>query len=272
MLVILSASLFLFGINSARAADPNKIVLKNASWQKTTVNTVKGKFAIQIVSVNLSNPKLKIYTLTGNPADCKNNCRVSPLKNYVDRVKGFAGINGTYFCPATYASCVGQTGSYYWMVYNSLTRTFVNTYQNKFNSGPLLAFDLENHWHFWRQAKDWPGLAKFEEQYETRLKALFSSGPALVVGKKLVVKSSELDTKQRTVKGSRCGTGFKGANMYVLCSSSATVMDLGYIMHALGMEYAINQDGGGSAAIVFAGQYRLGPGRNIPNALIFSEH
>jgi len=38
------------------------------------------------------------------------------------------------------------------------------------------------------------------------------------------------------------------------------------------MEYAINQDGGGSAAIVFAGQYRMGPGRNIPNALIFSEY
>jgi len=49
-------------------------------------------------------------------------------------------------------------------------------------------------------------------------------------------------------------------------------MDLGYIMQALGMEYAINQDGGGSAAIVFAGQYRMGPGRNIPNALIFSEY
>jgi len=272
MLVILSAGLFLFGTSSARAADPNKIVLKNASWRKTTVNTTKGKFAVQIVSVNLLNPKLKIYTLTGNPTDCKNNCRVSPLKNYVDRVKGFAGINGTYFCPSTYASCVGQTGSYYWMVYNSLTRTFVNTYQNKFNSGPLLAFDSENHWHFWRQAKDWPGLAKFEEQYETRLKALFSSGPALVVEKKLVVKFSELDTKQRTVKGPRCGIGFKSTNMYVLCASSATVMDLGYIMQALGMEYAINQDGGGSAAIVFAGQYRMGPGRNIPNALIFSEY
>ncbi|MFA6588562.1 MAG: phosphodiester glycosidase family protein [Patescibacteria group bacterium] len=274
---ISTSLIFLLGIlfvnsNQAQAADPNKIVLKNASWQKTTVSTTRGKFAVQIVSVNLLNPKLKIYTLTGNPTDCKNNCRVSPLKAYVDRVKGFAGINGTYFCPASYASCAGQTGSYFWMVYNSLTKTFVNSYQNKFNSGPLIAFDSENHWHFWRQAKDWPGLANFEKKYQTKLRALFSSGPALVVDKQLVLKNSELDTKQRTVKSARCGTAFKSTNAYVLCASNATVMDLAYIMKALGMEYAINQDGGGSASIVFLGQYRLGPGRNLPNVLVFSEY
>ncbi|RJO59830.1 hypothetical protein C4546_00120 [Candidatus Parcubacteria bacterium] len=261
-----------FNFSEASAAEPTRIVKKNASWQKITVNTSVGRFETQIITVNLTNPKLKIYTLTGNPTDCKTNCRVAPLKAYVDRVRGFAGINGTYFCPAEYASCKGQTNSYYWMVYNSLTKTFVNSYQNKFNSGPLIAFDSENHWHFWRQAKDWPGRPQFEKQYETKLRALFSSGPALVVAGKLVLKASELDAKQRTVKGPRCGTAFKGVNVYELCAIRATVMDLAYIMKALGMAYAINQDGGGSAAMVFDGRYRLGPGRNLPNVLVFSEY
>jgi hypothetical protein len=255
----------------AAPAAAGSIVHSNSSWRNFSVKTSRGTFSGQVVAVNMQNPKLHVYTLTGNAYDCKNNCLVSPLKAYVDRVQGFAGINGTYFCPSTYASCVGQTGSYYWMVYNSVRRTFVNIHQNKFNRGPLVAFDTENHWHFYREARNWPGLTAFQAQYQTRLTALISNGPALVIDRKLTVTASELDTKQRTAKGPRGSLAFKGTNAYLIIASNATVLDLGAVVKAMGMEYAINLDGGGSSALVFDGHYRVGPGRNIPNALIFSE-
>lgn len=251
---------------------PTSVATPNSSWRLWKINTNRGPFTANVVAINLANPKLHIYTLTGSAYDCANNCPVSPLHKYVQRVQGFAGINGTYFCPADYASCAGQTGSYYWMVYNSVRHTFVNIHQNKFNKGPLVAFDTENHWHFWREARDWPGLAAFEAQYQTKLTALISNGPALIEKGQVVVKASELDTKQRTVKSNRSGLGFKGKNAYLIVASGATVLDLGAVMSYFKMEYAINLDGGGSSALYYIGKYRLGPGRNIPNALLFSEY
>lgn len=255
----------------AQPASAASIVQKNSSWRTLSVKTTRGTFGFHVVTVNLANPKLRIYSQTGSLVDCKTNCGVAPLKKYVERVRGFAGINGTYFCPADYASCAGQTGSYYWMVYNTLRRTFMNSYQNQFNRGPLIAFDTENHWHFWQEARDWPGLARFEEQYETKLTALISSGPALMVRGRLVLTASELDSKQRTVKSNRSALAFKGTNAYLIVVSGATVLDSAAVMKALGMSYAINLDGGGSSALYYYG-YRVGPGRNIPNALLFSEY
>lgn len=93
-----------------------------------------------------------------------------------------------------------------------------------------------------------------------------------MVNGQVVVQSSELDTKQRSTKGSRSGLGFKGKNAYLVVASSATVLDLGAVMKAFKMEYAINLDGGGSSALYYLDKYRVGPGRSIPNALVFSEH
>ncbi|MEK7631936.1 MAG: phosphodiester glycosidase family protein [Patescibacteria group bacterium] len=273
ILILLVALTFVVGpvTSAATVVTPTSIATPNSSWRLWSIATTRGTFTANVVAINLENPKLHISTLTGSAYDCKNNCPVAPLQKYVQRVQGFAGINGTYFCPYDYAACAGQYGSYYWMVYNSVRHTFVNAYQNKFNRGPLVAFDTENHWHFWREAKDWPGLTAFQAQYDTKLTALISNGPALVMGSKVVVTSSELDTKQRTVKGPRSGLGFKGKNAYLIVASSATVLDLAAVMHAFKMEYAINLDGGGSSALYYLGKYRVGPGRNIPNALLFSE-
>ena len=146
------------------------------------------------------------------------------------------------------------------MVYNSVRHTFINIHQNKFNNGSLVAFDTENHWHFYQETRQWPGLAAFEAQYETKLTALISNGSALIVNRKVVVTSGELDTKQRTVKGPRGSLGFKGKNAYLIIASNATVLDLAAVMDAYKMEYAINLDGGGSSALYYLGKYRVGRG------------
>jgi hypothetical protein len=272
--LVITVSFAYVAVLPARAATivtPTSIATPTTSWRLWKIQTSRGPFTANVVAINLTNPKLHIYTLTGSAYDCSNNCPVAPLHKYVQRVQGFAGINGTYFCPYDYASCTGQYGSYFWMVYNSVRHTFVNASQNKFNRGPLVAFDTDNHWHFWRETKNWPGLTAFEARYQTKLAALISNGPALIVDKQVVVTSSELDSKQRTVKSSRSGLGFKGVNAYLIVASNATVLDLAAVMSYFKMEYAINLDGGGSSALYYIGKYRVGPGRNIPNALLFSE-
>jgi len=43
-----------------------------------------------------------------------------------------------------------------------------------------------------------------------------------------------------------------------------------YVFKALGAKSAINLDEGGSTALYYNGHYLDGPGRNIPNAIIFA--
>ncbi|MFA5030808.1 MAG: phosphodiester glycosidase family protein, partial [Patescibacteria group bacterium] len=122
-----------------------------------------------------------------------------------------------------------------------------------------------------RTAKDWPGKTTFESVTKSKLAAAISDGPGLIFDSSLVVSADQLDTKQRTVKSNRSGIGFKGDYAYLVVASGATVLDLGKIMQSMSMEYALNLDGGGSSALYYDGQYRVGPGRNIPNALVFAE-
>lgn len=244
----------------------------NSSWERLSVATASGTYTVQAVRVSLTNPKLQIKSFTDVSGERMNVASpVRALKTYVDQVDGFAGINGSYFCPADYAACAGKAGSFYWLWYNSPNGALANSYQNQFNPGPVIAFDTTNQHHYFRSARDWPGKEVFEQRTGKKLAALISNGPGLVFGGELVVTPGQLDDKQRTVKSARSGIGFKGTDAYLVVASGATVMDLGYIMKSLGMQYAMNLDGGGSSALYYAGQYRVGPGRNMPNALVFVE-
>jgi hypothetical protein len=255
-------TLFIWQPSSAKAID--------AAHESATVATSGGNISVQMVRIGLSDPALRIRSLTDVAGE---RLRVAgptrSLRSYVDQVGGFAGINGSYFCPADYATCAGQAGSYYWMWYDSLRGTFANAYQNQFNPGPVIAFDTDNRFHFFRSASDWPGQDAFESANSTKLQALISNGPGLVYESKLTVSPDQLDEKQRTTKSNRSGLGFKGDNAYLVVASGATVMDLGNAMLAMGMQYAMNLDGGGSSALYFNGSYIVGPGRNMPNALVF---
>jgi hypothetical protein len=49
---------------------------------------------------------------------------------------------------------------------------------------------------------------------------------------------------------------------------NATVAEAALVLKTLGMENALNLDSGGSSALWFGG-YKVGPGRAIPNAIVF---
>ncbi|HLD61792.1 MAG TPA: phosphodiester glycosidase family protein [Patescibacteria group bacterium] len=241
------------------------------TYMKKTVRTSRGDFAIDLLIADLSNPKVKILTDTAENYDCKDNCKTKPLKDFAIANQAMAGMNGTYFCPKDYPHCAGEDGSYFWMLYNSRTKNLINLYKNQFNNGPLIVFNNENNWVFYRHTKDFTGIAPFEFQYDTKIQSAISSGPLLVYKSEKVLDEATLDNKQRTVKSFRGGIGLKGTKVYMVLARGATVGDLAVIMKAMNMEYAINSDGGGSSAMYYNGQYKVGPGRNIPNAIVMAE-
>src|SRR4029077_16963803 len=96
-----------------------------------------------------------------------------------------------------------------------------------------------------------------------------SNEPLLVQNRQIAIVESTLDDKERTVKSNRGGLGVTGQTVYAVIARSATVYDLAFIIQALGVDNAFYLDGGGSAAMVYQGAYKAGPGRLIPNALVF---
>ena len=61
---------------------------------------------------------------------------------------------------------------------------------------------------------------------------------------------------------------FTGNIAYIGVVFNATVAEAAHVIHALGIENALNLDSGGSTAL-WSGGYKVGPGRNIPNAVLF---
>lgn len=232
------------------------------SYERKTVATLRGNFSVDLLTVNLANGDIRAVTDTGNNSDCINDCVVKSLLSYVTSNSGVAGINGSYFCPASYAECAGKTNSFYWKVYNSRVRQMINANNGIKEDKPFLAFNENNQARFFAQYKDL-ALSGFVPS------AGISNEPLLVQSGQLVVTDNILDEKERTVKSNRGAVGLSGQTVYAAVVRSATVMDSAAVMQALGVENAVNLDGGGSSALVYEGVYKAGPGRDIPNAIIF---
>ncbi len=232
------------------------------TYERKTVSTSRGNFTVDILVADLNSGQIKVVTDTANDNDCLDNCPVKSLLTYVSENQGLAGINGSYFCPASYPECAGKTNSFYWKVYNSELHKMINPNNNIKEDKPFMAFDSTGAVRFFARYQDLisSGLA---------ITAGISNEPLLVQNSQIVVTENILDDKERTVKSTRGGLGMKGQTVYAVVAHSATVMDLASIMQAIGAENAFNLDGGGSSALVYSGAYKVGPGRNIPNALIF---
>lgn len=49
---------------------------------------------------------------TASDSTCTRDCPALPLAEYVSRSGAYAGINGSYFCPADYPSCADKKNSF----------------------------------------------------------------------------------------------------------------------------------------------------------------
>lgn len=247
-------------------------------YQKN-VATDLGTFTVDYLTFDRKKPSLKMMTDTGTNGDCTTNCAVYPLETYVKRRSGYAGSHGTYFCPTEYATCAGQTNYYFYPVFNSFTGVMVNSERIKYTAEPIVLFDTTNISYFYPETRKFKSLTDLKAQLVVDasfkkgsgvLRAAVSNGPALVVNKVNVLDPSLLDTKQATVTSYRGALGWKGDIIYLVVVRGATVIDSAAVMAGLGLDYALNLDGGGTTALYQGNRYLLGPGRNLPNALVIT--
>ena len=223
------------------------------------VHTEKGDFSATILSIDLNSARM--ITDTGNDSDCTSGCMALPLANYVTRNGGFAGVNGTYFCPAepAYSSC-GANNSYDFPVYNTRLGHWINGGNLFWNSRSVFYMDGGGA-HYLQNANSFGG----------GLTAGVVNYPGLVDGGNVQIDDNQsgLSDKQKSV-GTKVGIGLKNPkSVIVVISYNVNMQQFAYVFKALGATGALNLDTGGSVALYNNG-YIAGPGRNIPNAIIFA--
>ncbi len=241
------------------ANSPQPIVVNNTppgsgySYQTVTVEGIN--FPVAIVAADLNSTKVIVDT--ASDADCKNECPVLPLAEYISRSGAYAGVNGSFFCPAEYPSCSGKTGSFDTLVMNQKKHYF-NSDNNVYSNIPAAIFS--------------PGSARFvsrslEWGRDSGVDAVIANYPLLVSGGSINFTEDPREPKFGA-KGPRTFISVKGNMVYIGVTSNATMGESAKVLKALGMGEALNLDEGGSTALWFGG-YKVGPGRNIPNAVLF---
>lgn len=219
-----------------------------------SVTTDNGNFTVYIIAADLNSTKVIVDTASGS--DCGNNCPTLSLSDYVSRSGAYAGINGSFFCPAEYPSCAGKTGSFDLLVMNK-DKTYFNSANNVYSTNPAVIF-TGNTARFVGQALEWGR--------DTGVDAVLSNYPLLVSGGNVVYGGGG-DPKFEP-KGARGFVANKGNTAYIGDVLNASMQDSAKVLKALGMDNAMNLDEGGSTAL-WSGGYKLGPGRSLPNAILF---
>jgi len=241
-------------------------------YEHKKIRTSSGEFVVDMITIDLSQPGVKIITDTASNGDCVTNCPAKSLKEFAQAHKAFAAIHGAYFCPPDYSFCKSKINSTFFTFLNSATGVVQNAGEVKWLKGSIYVFDTNNKPYFFPSAPDFKSLQKFESQYGVNVAALFSNAPALVDhGQNIVETTRPLEDKERRVKSLRGGIGVKGSMVYLVIAQKATVPDLAQIYTTLGVDSALNLDGGGSSAMFWNGKYVVGPGRSLPTAILFKQ-
>lgn len=225
-----------------------------SGYSRQQVKADIGTFLVDIITADLNSTRVIVDT--ASDSDCSNNCPVLPLGDYVSRNGAFAGVNGSYFCPAEYPSCAGKTNSFDTLLMNK-NKVYFNSDNNKYSSIPLIYFS-GNTAGIRGQSQEWGR--------DTGVDAVIANQGLLLSGGNIIF-GGDGDPKKGS-KGGRSFVGSKGNTAYIGVVYSATVAESAHALKALGLENALNLDDGGSTALWYSG-YKVGPGRNLPNVILF---
>jgi len=243
--------------SSQKSEPSNNCTKPTLGYCKINVSTNSGVFSVDIVTIDLNSTT--VTTDTANSSDCSNNCPAKSLLSYVNENGATHGIHGTYFCPPDYVSCSGKVNSYDFPVYNSDLKKWLNGDTLFWSNRAMMAF-TSNQAVFYQQANSFTSLPG--------MRAAVANFPGLVGNGENIVNNYSLTSAQLT-KGYRGAIGSTGTNVYLVVATSATVEDMASILVALGVQNGLNLDGGGSTALVYNKSYIYGPGRSLPNAVVF---
>lgn len=226
----------------------------------STINvaTEKGNFSVTVLSLDMGSTK--VITDTASDGDCGNGCPVANLQTFIVKNGGFGGVNGTYFCPATYAECASKTNSFDFPVYNTRLGHWVNAGNLFWDNRAIIYFDGSGA-HYLQNAKSFSG----------DLSAGIVNYPGLLDGGSVQIDDAQsgLSDKQKA-KGTKVGIGVRVSTVMVVVATNVNMQEFAYVFKGLGASGALNLDTGGSTALVYGGRYVYGPGRDIPNAIIFA--
>ncbi len=225
-----------------------------SGYSRQKVKTDFGEFIVDIVAADLNSARVIVDTAADS--DCADNCPVLPLSDYVARNGAFAGVNGSYFCPASYPTCAGKTNSFDTLLMNK-NKTYFNSDNNVYSNVPAVIFSGTSA-RFVGRSLEWGR--------DTGVDAVLANQPLLVSGGNVVFGGD--DEVKRSGAGSRSFVGSSGSTVYIGVVHGVNAAQMARVLHAMGIKNALNLDSGGSTAL-WSGGYRVGPGRNIPNALLF---
>jgi exopolysaccharide biosynthesis protein len=225
-----------------------------SGYSRQSVQSDAGNFVVSLVAGDMNSTKIIVDT--ASDSDCGNNCPVLPLATYAARNNAYAGINGTYFCPATYPTCSGKTNSFDLLVMNK-NKTYFNSANNVYSNNPVVVFQ-PGSMRFIGSGSGWGR--------DTGPDSVLMNYPLLVNGGNVSFGGD--DDPKKGSKGNRSFVANKGNTAYIGVVHNATVAETARVLKAMGMENALNLDSGGSTAL-WSGGYKLGPGRDLPNAILF---
>lgn len=226
-----------------------------AGFSRQTVSAEGQNYPVAIVAADLNSTKVIVDTASEN--DCKNECPVLPLAEYVSRNGAYAGINGSFFCPPEYPSCAGKTNSFDTLLMNK-NKHYFNSDNNVYSNVPAAIFSPSSA-RFVSRSLEWGR--------DTGVDSVIANYPLLIAGSNINYTENPSEPKFGQ-KGPRAFIASKGNMVYIGVISNATMGESAKVLKALGMDEALNLDEGGSTALWYEG-YKFGPGRNIPNAVLF---
>jgi hypothetical protein len=219
-----------------------------SGYARQKVTTGRGDFVVSMVVA----PGARAVIETAGDSDCSDNCPTKSLAEHVSASGGFAGINGSYFCPPDYPQCQGKVNTFDTLAVNGRTKAVINRANNVYSTVPLVAAYGSNL-SFYDQTVQWG--------------ADTSSGGGLANYPRLL-RDGSVATEQENGKGTRGFIGMKDGAIVIGHVYAASFADTAVVLQTLGLQNALNLDGGGSSALWADGGYKVGPGRSLPNAIV----
>jgi len=197
-------------------------------------------------------PGARAVIETASDSDCSENCPTKSLAEHVAASSGFAGINGAYFCPPDYPQCQGKVNSFDTLAVNGRTKAVLNRANNVYSSVPLVVAYGTNI-SFYDQTVQW---------------GANGSGGGGLANYPRLLRDGAIATEQENGKGMRGFIGLKDGTIVIGHVYSASYADTAVVLQTLGLQNALNLDGGGSSALWIDGSYKVGPGRSLPTAIV----
>lgn len=226
-----------------------------SGYSRQTVHSEVGDFLVDIVTGDLNSTRVIVDT--ASDGTCGDNCPVTSLGDYAARSGAYAAINGPYFCPDTYPSCAGKKNSFDTLIMNK-NKVYFNSDNNVYSTVPAVIFS-GNSARFVGATQEWGR--------DTGVDSVIAAQPMLVSGGNVVFGRD--DEVKRAGKGTRAFIGASGDKAYIGVVYNANVAEVARVLKAMGIQYALNLDSGGSIAFWNNGRYIAGPGRNLPFGILF---